>query len=375
MNCHPNFFILHVGLVFDIYQNNHRQFLIGSMQFTLSTIFLIFFMVAASLALFAPDAYWFYAIWFDVLILCAAYGLYRGKNGFTIALYVFFFVIPVTDLLSMRISIDRMLPRTAICTNNLKNIGLALQNYHNAYGHFPPANICDKNGKVLLSWRVAILPMLDNDRLYNALNKDEPWNSPHNIKVLSQFPMPEFQCPSAARYVNDYSTNYMAVIGPGTAWREDGPVKFSDLPDNGSHTVMLVEVVNSGVHWAEPRDLTVDEALEGLKTGKGLRISTAHPYSVNILFADGAVQSFPSKMPISLWKKILAGEVKELDNIEDKIDPYAEDMVNVSTYAEPSKWPIILGAIVWLFSIVLLFRRAIKSRRKAVVVEVQPEGH
>ena len=113
-----------------------------------------------------------------------------------------------------------------------------------------------------------------------------------------------------------YSTSYMAIIGPGTAWREDGPVKLSDLPDGGSHTVMAVEVVNSGVHWAEPRDLTVDEALEGLKTGKGLRISTAHPGCINILFADGSVRTLPSKMPISVWKKLLAGEITDLDNIE-----------------------------------------------------------
>jgi prepilin-type processing-associated H-X9-DG protein len=159
-------------------------------------------------------------------------------------------------------------------------------------------------------------------------------------------------------------TNYIAIIGPGTAWRDDGPVKFSDLPDNGSHTVMAVEVVNSGVHWAEPRDLTVDEALEGLKTGKGLRISSAHPGRINILFADVSVKILPSKMPISVWRELLAGEIKDLDNIEKMIDPSAPDMVDVSIHlSAPDQWKIILGAIVWLLSVVLLFRRAIKSRR------------
>ena len=120
---------------------------------------------------------------------------------------------------------------------------------------------------------------------------------------------------------------------------------------------MAVEVVNSGVHWAEPRDLTVDEALEGLKTGKGLRISSAHPDCINILFADGSVRTLPSKMPISVWKKLLAGEITDVENIENMIDPSAPDMVDVSVLpSEPGKRLIILSIIVWLLSVALLFR-------------------
>jgi len=143
------------------------------------------------------------------------------------------------------------------------------------------------------------------------------------------------------------------------------------LPEGGSHTVMAVEAVNSGVHWAEPLDLTVEEALTNMKTGKGLRISTAHPGRVNVLFADSSIQSFPSKMPISLWRKILAGEVKDVDKIEEYIDQSAPDMVDVSVNPLPTKFVkqiILLGVIVWLISVGLLFRRAIKSRRKPATV-------
>ncbi|MGD0517053.1 MAG: DUF1559 domain-containing protein [Thermoguttaceae bacterium] len=269
------------------------------------------------------------------------------------------------------ISSAREAARRATCIHKPKQIGLALHNYNDANKHFPSANICDKNGKPLFSWRVQILPMLECGDIYNSLKIDEPWNSPHNTQVLSQFKpnygpsYPYYECPSADHKNNDFTTNYIAVIGPGTAWRENGPVKFSDLPDKGSHTVMVVEVVNSGVHWAEPRDITVDEALERMKTGKGLRISSPHPGGINLLFADGAVRTLPSKMPISVWQKILAGEIKDWDNIQEMIDPSAPDMVDVSILrSDPDKWKIILGAIIWLFSVVLLFRRAIKSRRK-----------
>jgi hypothetical protein len=166
------------------------------------------------------------------------------------------------------------------------------------------------------------------------------------------------------------TTNYLAVIGPGTAWRKDGPVKFSDLPDGGSHTIMLVEVANSDVHWAEPRDITVEEALEGLKTGKGLRISTAHPDGINVLYANDDVEAFPAKMPISLWEKILAGKINsreismEIDTFNRNNPDSTPNIVDVLIRpSQPGKLLIISGIVIWLLSIVLLFRRAIKSRR------------
>ncbi|MGD0517056.1 MAG: DUF1559 domain-containing protein [Thermoguttaceae bacterium] len=272
------------------------------------------------------------------------------------------------------ISPAREAARRAQCISNLKIIGLALHNYHDAYKHFPSPNTCDKDGKPLYSWRVEVLPMLEYGGIYDSLNKDEPWNSPHNAKILNHI-LPNLDCPNDNKK-NISSTSYVAIIGPGTAWRENGPVKLSDLPSGSSHTIMCVEVADSGVHWAEPRDLTVDEALEGLKTGKGLRISTAHPSVVNVLCADCAVHCLPAKMPISLWKIILAGEIKDFDNIENMIDPSAPDMVDVSVYAtpyEPGKWLIILSAIIWLLSVVLLFRRAIKSRRKPEAAMQNPQ--
>ena len=160
----------------------------------------------------------------------------------------------------------------------------------------------------------------------------------------------------------------MAVIGPGTAWQVNGPIKLLDLPDGGSHTVMVMEIMNSGVNWAEPRDITVEEILEYMKTEPDLHFWTRHSNVINVLFADGTVHSLPTKMPISLWRKILTGEITDFDNIEDKIDKSAPDMVKVSIYTEPETWPFIFGLVIWLFSIGLLFRRAIKSRRKPMIV-------
>jgi hypothetical protein len=351
------------------------------MQFRLSTIFLVFFNVAASLALFGV-----WGLWNASVIMLAALSLNHTKNlksGISYAFQLILFGIICTGLLMLpAVGTSHEARRRVQCIDNLKQIGLALHNYHKANGHFPMANVVDQNGKPLLSWRVEILSLMDHGffynsyaRLYDSMKKDEPWNSQHNVKVLGQFSISEYNCPSDTHENYYVMANYIAIIGPGTAWREDGPMKLSDLPDGGSHTVMLVEVANSGVHWAEPRDLTVDEALERMKTGNGLGISSSHPAIINILFADGMVRSLRKDMPISAWKKLFEGKI-DVDRIEGEIDESATDIADLSftpreiiytPVPERKIWPYIISFVVWLFSVVFLFRRAVKSRRKPVM--------
>ncbi len=341
------------------------------MQFHLSTLFLIFFTVAIPLALLAPRG-WGMAIWLDVVILAIALCLHGIGNPSTRHACVFFLVLfgIICPGLILPILESQGVPTRAICINNLKQIGLALHDYHDKYGHFPDASTHDDNGKPLLSWRVEILPTLEYGALYDMVKKDEPWNSPHNAKVLNQR-LPELTCP-VDNNENDLSTSYIAIIGPGTAWHEDGPVSLSDLPDSGSHTVMVVESVDSGVHWAEPRDLTVEQALEGMKTGKGLHVSSNHSSVINILFADGSVRSVPKKFLISTWEKILAGKVKDFDSIEEDADTSPSQLAHLESEDQPGnsfptdvkKCLALLIFALWMLSIALLFRRAIKSRRR-----------
>jgi hypothetical protein len=349
------------------------------MQFSLSTLFLIFFNVAASLAAFGAWGLWIAAVFLFVAII-----LNRSINlgaGVILALeFIFIALICPGIIFSPSIGAPQEAGRRAQCINNLEKIGLALHKYYDANGHFPMANKVGQNGESLFSWRVEILPMMDQGYFfnsgYNLLKKDETWNSPRNAEVLKQLFSDVYKCPSASRgKINNFNTNYVAVIGPGTAWHKDGPVKLSDLPDGGKHTVMVVEVVNSGVHWAEPRDLTVKEVFEGMKTGKGLRIYSMHPAVVEVLYADGHVQYIPKELSIAMWEKLLAGEIKDIDNIENIIDGSPSAMVNYlpddepdnPSETEPRMWPVIFSLIVWLLSVFLLFRRAINSRPTTLV--------
>ena len=81
-----------------------------------------------------------------------------------------------------QVALDR-----ARSTNNLKQIGLAFHNFHETNNHFP-ADIRSKDGKPLLSWRVAILPFLGQGELFNEFRQDEPWDSPHNKALIAQMP-------------------------------------------------------------------------------------------------------------------------------------------------------------------------------------------
>ena len=174
-----------------------------------------------------------------------------------------------------------------LCGNNIKQISLALLNYEQAYGTFPPAYIPDKNGRPMHSWRVLILPFLEQQSLYKQYRFDEPWDSPNNRKV-SDAALHIFQCPSQPDQ-KDTETSYMMVIGLHTI--SDGPHgrKVSEITDGTKNTIMLVEVADSGVRWAEPRDLSIDKIRFGSNGDKWQGISSHHPGGAFVSFCDGAI--------------------------------------------------------------------------------------
>jgi hypothetical protein len=178
-------------------------------------------------------------------------------------------------------------PRNA-CLNNLHNLGLALANYHAAHGCYPPAYLADTQGRRLVSWRVLLLPYLDNRQLYDEWKKhrDEPWNGPHNIKLSKQV-LEFLHCPSDTGLATD--TSYVAVVGPGTIWPGTAQVGNSQIADGVASTILLVEVANSGINWMEPRDLDFTNRAPGINSQSGLGVSSKHPAVALVLFADGRI--------------------------------------------------------------------------------------
>jgi hypothetical protein len=138
--------------------------------------------------------------------------------------------------------------------NNLKQLALAMHNYHDTYGHFPAAATYDKNGKALLSWRVELLPFLDQAVLYKEFKLDEPWDSPDNKKLLAKIPA-VFAAPDAARGATD--TFYQGLVGKGTIFEGKKGIGIRDILDGTSNTIMFVEAAKA-VPWTKPEDLPYD---------------------------------------------------------------------------------------------------------------------
>jgi prepilin-type processing-associated H-X9-DG protein len=165
--------------------------------------------------------------------------------------------------------------------NNLKQLSLAMLNYHDSYRCFPPAVVTDATGKPLYSGRVLLLPFMEQQVIYDQWQKDKPWDSPEN-QHLSQNMIPTFRDPSAAP-TTGAQTDYLFVTGPGTVM-EPNPrgMKMADIIDGTSNTLMMVEFKGSGVNWAEPRDFDI--------TGPKPLPPGNHPGGNNVVLYDGSVR-------------------------------------------------------------------------------------
>ena len=177
--------------------------------------------------------------------------------------------------------------RQGACEGRLNQMQLALTNYHDVHGHFPPAYIVGPDGKPWHSWRVLILPFMEVSNVYDSYRFDEPWNGPNNRLLTDKIYLKIFQCPSRTDYGKAYHTNIVAIVGDSTAFPGGGWTQLSDFRDGGKHTILLAEYGNSDIHWMEPRDLNVGEMSFQFNDPAAPSISGVHAAGPAVVFADG----------------------------------------------------------------------------------------
>jgi prepilin-type processing-associated H-X9-DG protein len=192
----------------------------------------------------------------------------------------------LTALLLPAVQQAREAARRSQCKNNLKQIGLALHNYNDTYGSFPPAYIADESGKPMHSWRVLILPFLDAAPLYNEYDFSEPWDGPNNSRLLARMP-PVYACPSHPT-AGSHTTNYAGVFGENCVFRGAEPVTIADITDGTSNTIMVGEAVKASIPWMKPEDVDVTAHAS---LGDPLGFSSDHIGVVQVLFCDGSVRA------------------------------------------------------------------------------------
>ncbi len=147
--------------------------------------------------------------------------------------------------------------------NDFKQVALSLHNYYSAYEHFPPQSLSSKEGKRLLSWRVLVLPFLEQQALYSKFHLDEPWDSPHNLKVASAIPL-VFKMRGTQKLDENGvpKTTLLAPLTKNSIFGKPGaPTEFRSIVDGTSNTIWLVEAGSSkAVPWTKPADLVIDAA-------------------------------------------------------------------------------------------------------------------
>lgn len=194
--------------------------------------------------------------------------------------------------------------RVSQCKNNLKQIGLALHNYHEVYGSFPPQFTVDANGKPLHSWRLLILPYLDQQGIYRQFDLSSPWTSPANVD-LSNEPLSVYWCPYRKDEQIGSFTNYVGVAGENTVWQGPRATSKADLGRDLGSVVMVVEVADCHVPWAKPQDIPFETATGGINSSHSHAPSSHHHQGVNILFADGTVKILKAGLDDDRLKKWL----------------------------------------------------------------------
>ncbi len=189
--------------------------------------------------------------------------------------------------------------------NGLQQIQLAMENYRQTNGCYPPEYLADKEGRPAHSWRVLIWPYLCGDDSWKRYRFDEPWDGPHNRLLASQTPAC-FRSPNADPKSTSATTDYVGIAGKATPWRGTSPPRTQDLQDRSRKLIWFVEVANSGINWMEPRDIPLEQALVGINVAGGIQSNYSDglpaqmaPYGCEFVPVDTPPEAFRAMFTIT----------------------------------------------------------------------------
>ncbi len=215
--------------------------------------------------------------------------------------------------------------------SSLRQLGWAALNFESAHQHFPAQSIKAADGTPLLSWRVALLPFLGENELYQRFNLDEAWDSPHNIQLLDKIP---YYLQHAD--VEHGKTVFLALNGEGTVFdsgRERAEINLGRITDGSTNTILFVEAdVSQAVEWSRPVDLNYDAA--NPTNGLG---GITDDGTFNAVLADASDVSFDTSAPqlLDAWATYDGGEINDETVLADGFSRFApvEDQLRRITQA------------------------------------------
>ena len=205
------------------------------------------------------------------------------------------------------------------CQSAMRFIGMAFHNFEEEKNSLPSQSF----GNPPHSWRVTILPYLDEQPLHSEYDQTKPWDAAANLPI-SKRGVDFFQCPQdpySQNQAGQYFTPFALVTGPQTIWASEQPLRLNDIGDGTSQTGMLVEACGQRIIWTEPRDLPIDEVelsinTPGNKPGQSPSVlSTYHERGANLLMADGSVKRVPLGTDPKVIRALLTANGGERDHL------------------------------------------------------------
>lgn len=240
------------------------------------------------------------------------------RTGLAIAMLVGFSLLTT---MMMPVTPARVAARRVQCKNNLKNIGLALHNFSEQHNGLPnPAIETDPPR----SWRVDVLPYLDQHALRASYHDDSTWESQVNLEPGRHGQI--YVCPSMANPFDDQKrtlTCYAAVTGPASVFSPENRSVFPRVPDGSSTTIMVIEACGRRIAWTDPRDVDVSDSpikinSVGKQPGESPAIgSSPHIGGCHVLMANGSVRFITENIDESLLKKLLTASGGDAVGDED----------------------------------------------------------
>lgn len=206
----------------------------------------------------------------------------------------------------------------ASCSANLIAIGVAMRQFHDKYGHFPPAFVADAQGRPALSWRVLLLEFLD-PALWQEFDFREPWDGLRNRTLIARMPR-VYACPIRQDQHNAGFTSYVVIKGPETAFPGDKAETLGNIrpASSGVPVILVAEVGNMEIPWTEPTDLRFDQMSFTINDPTRPCLSGPHRSGPGVLCADGRTRHIS---PTVAWPNLQA-MISNAKNIGICTDPY-----------------------------------------------------
>ncbi len=292
-------------------------------RFTLRYLFLLTAVVALALL---PVKVW--GEW-GIVSTClgGAIGVLLLHRKFTLAkdlIVVLLLVMLLTAILMPAAGPPARTPsRRSECKCKIRQLALALENYASNHGHYPPLYTVDDDGNPLHSWRVLILPYIEEQDLYNSIDLTKPWRHPENLALADKMP-DLYRCPSSdtSSQGSDVTTSYLAISGDRTAWPRSGIRKPRDFEDGLSNTLLVVECEKHRLHWMSTGD--PDMQMIGALDGNGTTILSHAAHGVgkhrgsHVTFGDGHTEFVRHDIDFRTLRAMLTIDGREEIDLPDR---------------------------------------------------------